>query len=204
VPSFRKGLITVSDVARVLFVCHANLCRSPMAERLARRCVADRPAVRAGVEFASAGTHAWPGDPMHRYTAQVLREYGADDRDFASRPVTAELLGAADLVLTATREQRTRCARLAPAAVRRVLTLRQFGALAAHVAPASLPAGVGPAGRLAAVLDRLPAVRAAIQPGDELDQDVQDPVQRPVDDFRRCAKDVQAVVDTLVGLIAPR
>ncbi|MGW3795825.1 arsenate reductase/protein-tyrosine-phosphatase family protein [Micromonospora arida] len=28
---------------RVLFVCHANLCRSPMAEYLARRLLADRP-----------------------------------------------------------------------------------------------------------------------------------------------------------------
>ena len=42
---------------RVLFVCHANLCRSPMAERLLRLALDTRPGLAgAGLTAASAGT----------------------------------------------------------------------------------------------------------------------------------------------------
>ncbi|MER5705631.1 low molecular weight phosphatase family protein, partial [Micromonospora sp. NPDC002296] len=51
---------------RILFVCHANMCRSPMAEYLAGWLLAKLP-----VEVASAGTAAVDGRPMHPYAAQV-------------------------------------------------------------------------------------------------------------------------------------
>src|SRR4051794_7313916 len=87
-------------VFEVLFVCHANLCRSPLAERLARHALDRAFGVAAGaVGVSSAGTHAYAGTPMHRDSAAVLaeREIGGDD--FCSRTVNGSLLGAADLVL---------------------------------------------------------------------------------------------------------
>ena len=57
----------------LLVVCQANVCRSPMAERLARHVLAERldPA-RAGFTVLSAGTHARTGSPMHPHVRTVL------------------------------------------------------------------------------------------------------------------------------------
>src|SRR5262245_24097826 len=102
-----------------------------MAERLARQAFTTRfgPAA-AAVSVSSAGVVVYPGDPMSRRSARILREFGADDTTFRSRQVDAGMLGAADLVLTATRSQRSFCAQLAPVLVRRMFTLRQFARLA--------------------------------------------------------------------------
>ncbi|MGW3812118.1 arsenate reductase/protein-tyrosine-phosphatase family protein, partial [Micromonospora sp. NPDC005113] len=117
-------------VDRVLFVCHANLCRSPMAEYLARRLLADRP-----VTVASAGTDAMDGLAMHPYAMEIAAEAGADPAPFRSRALRAEHLADATLVLTATRRQRSVCTALAPTALHRTFTLRQFGRLAAAAEP---------------------------------------------------------------------
>ncbi|HEY6688596.1 MAG TPA: hypothetical protein VI094_20570, partial [Propionibacteriaceae bacterium] len=45
---------SASRPIRVVFVCLGNICRSPMAERVAERAAAD--AGITGVEFSSAGT----------------------------------------------------------------------------------------------------------------------------------------------------
>ncbi len=78
----------IDAVFRLLFVCHANECRSPMAERLARRMFADRfGAAAAELHVISAGTHARPGRPMRPEAANVLTYFGADSAGFASRPL---------------------------------------------------------------------------------------------------------------------
>src|SRR5262245_43206804 len=130
----------MTDRFAVLAVCHANLCRSPLIERLLRRALEDRLGDGAvGFELASAGTDARAGLPMHPLAATVLREWGADDSEFHSTPLDPDVLASADLILTATREQRARCVSLAPATVRRVFTLRQFARLAGAVDASSLP-----------------------------------------------------------------
>ena len=80
----------------VLFVCHANICRSPMAEFIARRLFADHP-----VTVASAGTNALDGRPMHPYAAEVAAGTGADPSAFRTRELRPEHLRAASMVLTA-------------------------------------------------------------------------------------------------------
>ncbi|GAB3842573.1 hypothetical protein GCM10029963_15860 [Micromonospora andamanensis] len=114
----------------VLFVCHANLCRSPMAEYTARRLLVGRQ-----VTVASAGTDAVEGLAMHPYAAAIAAETGDDPTSFRSRRLLPEHLTDAVLVLTATRRQRSICTALAPAALHRTFTLRQFGRLAAAAEP---------------------------------------------------------------------
>ena len=153
-----------------------------MAERLARK------ALGPAVEASSAGTHAWGGAGMHAYTEMVLTERGADTAGFESRPLTATMLAEADLVLAAAREQRAACVTLAPAAVRRTFTLRQFGRIAATV---------GPRRDLADLLD---GVRAAYgQPVGPAEDDLADPVGRPVEAFRACAAQIQSALDAIAG-----
>ncbi|MEK8105373.1 low molecular weight phosphatase family protein [Micromonospora sp. M12] len=101
-----------------------------MAEYLARRLLADRP-----VTVASAGTDAVDGLGMHPYAMEVATESGADPAEFRTRGLRAEYLVEATLVLTATRRQRSVCTALAPGALHRTFTLRQFGRLAAAAEP---------------------------------------------------------------------
>jgi len=147
----------------VLFVCHANICRSPMAERLARHAGADIVAL-------SAGTHALDGAPMHPGAAAILREWGVDAAGFASRALTADLVAGADLILTATRQQRAISVTLCPSALRRAFTIRQFGRLSAGLdAGPALPPATGLAlpqatGPVASLPAKRPSSREDLRP----------------------------------------
>lgn len=61
---------------KILFVCHGNICRSPMAEFVMRDMCRKR-----GLEVvtASAATSTEElGNPVHRGTAEILRRLGID------------------------------------------------------------------------------------------------------------------------------
>jgi protein-tyrosine phosphatase len=108
----------------ILAVCTANICRSPLMElALAQRLPSER------FEVASAGVRGWDAQPMEQMAATEARRLGLDPDAFASRPVNAHLITSADLVLTATRQHRSEVLGLAPAAIRRAFTLREFAAL---------------------------------------------------------------------------
>jgi protein-tyrosine phosphatase len=184
-------------LATVLFVCHANICRSPMAERLARLALSGA----TGLAAASAGTHARPGEQMHPWAAQVLNELGADDLAFASRPLDAELLGQAALVLAATREQRAICVRLAPSAIGRTFTIGQFCRLAAAVDPAGIT-GNDAGARLPSVLTGVIRARATHQPLVPADDDLADPIGGTETDMRACAARLQRWLRPALQLIA--
>ncbi|RMG99268.1 MAG: low molecular weight phosphotyrosine protein phosphatase [Deltaproteobacteria bacterium] len=62
---------------RVLFVCHANLCRSPLAEGLLRH-MADQRGLGHRIEVDSAGTYAMDGSPPHPESVRIAREHGFD------------------------------------------------------------------------------------------------------------------------------
>jgi protein-tyrosine phosphatase len=59
---------------RVTFVCTGNICRSPMADHILRRHVADEG---LDVEVDSSGTGGWHlGDQADHRTVATLRRYG--------------------------------------------------------------------------------------------------------------------------------
>jgi len=63
---------------RILFVCHGNICRSPMAEFLMKKLVADRGvADEFFIESAATSTEEI-GNRVHYGTRQVLDKYGID------------------------------------------------------------------------------------------------------------------------------
>jgi protein-tyrosine-phosphatase len=57
---------------RILFVCLANLCRSPLAKAIAKRCMGD------GVEAESAGVAPSPGRIPDEGLEMIRRLTGAD------------------------------------------------------------------------------------------------------------------------------
>jgi arsenate reductase (thioredoxin) len=75
---------------RTLFVCTGNTCRSPLAERLARRLYPEH-------QWESAGV--LPSGLMHPMSAKVLRERGADATHFRGRYVGSLDLGQFDHVV---------------------------------------------------------------------------------------------------------
>jgi len=113
-------------------VCAGNICRSPLAEQLFRARAREHglPA-----EVHSAGTFAVNGHGMTPEAAALSLRYGGVEHPHQARQLTASLVESADLVLTATREQRSVVVALHPRAARYSYTLTQF----ARLLPTALP-----------------------------------------------------------------
>ncbi len=85
-------------LVKVVFVCWGNICRSPIAERVAQR-EAEEAGLR-GVEFTSAATSTEElGEPMDRRAATVLRDRGYRADGHVARQVDAAQIRGADLVI---------------------------------------------------------------------------------------------------------
>ena len=75
---------------KVLFVCTANLCRSPMAEGVFRT-LAERAGLADGFEIDSAGTsEAHVGKPPVHDAIEVAASRGSDITDVRARQVTSD------------------------------------------------------------------------------------------------------------------
>ncbi|MFM9068390.1 MAG: Sua5/YciO/YrdC/YwlC family protein [Planctomycetota bacterium] len=113
----RNGVLNESTVKRLasfilLFVCTGNTCRSPMAESLMRRRVADKLGCTPdtidehGVLVMSAGVAASAGSQASLEAQEVVSGYGVELQHHESQPVTDRLVRFADLILTMTRGHR--------------------------------------------------------------------------------------------------
>ena len=203
---------------RVLVVCTANQCRSPLAEYLLRDALraAGVPAVStaeaeagAAVDgswvIGSAGTRTRGGRPMDPAALAVLAERGIDGSAFVGRALTPQLIRDADLVLAATREHRGAVARLHPRALGRLFTIEQFGYLLDAVEPIRLDVN----GSVDDVSAGRALVHAAIaaksrRPGRTDADDLADPVGRPVEAFRMCADILAGTAGLIVDRITAR
>lgn len=168
---------------RVLFVCTANICRSPYMELRARQLVGPD----AHVTFASAGTRGFDSAEMDADMAATLTRRGASGTSsFHSRPFKSELLLHADLVLTAEAAHRQFILDDHPGAFRKVFTLGQFaeavGATDAILSGRDL---------LAAVAERRGAADVAT--------DVADPYRRGPEAAEAAAK----AIDDLLRVVVP-
>ena len=131
--SLRPAQDRVDRPVAVLFVCTANICRSPYMELRASAFLAGDA---TAIEFASAGTHGFRARGVDATMAAVLSRRGVSDERiaaFRSRPLTRELIQAADLVLTAETVHREYVLEEAPGAFRKVFTLGQFADTVARV-----------------------------------------------------------------------
>lgn len=128
----------VDSKGRVLFVCTANVCRSPMAEAIFNALASD-----AGVpyEARSAGTAALAGEPMTPHAREVLEEVGVYPGEHRARQVDAAMLEEADLVLTMTPQQAASLRRVSAVDPGRINTLLNYAYAAPETEGISDPYG---------------------------------------------------------------
>ena len=104
----------------LLFVCTGNICRSPLAEVIARAEADARGWTE--VACASAGTFAFPGQPASGPGVAVAAAHGLDLAAHASLELSLELLEWADLVIGMEASHARAAARMASDATVRVMT----------------------------------------------------------------------------------
>lgn len=98
----------------ILFVCTANICRSPTAEGVFRA-MADKAGLGAAFELDSAGTGATHvGEPPSPPAVEVAAARGYDIGGIRARQITGEDIGKFDHVLAMTRGHLVEMRWLAP------------------------------------------------------------------------------------------
>lgn len=113
----REGVIGIPSLSSlspcvILFVCTGNTCRSPMAEILCKKVLAQRlqctpdQLSQKGYVVLSAGLAANPGSSANPNAMEAVGYHQMDLTMHRSQPITAELLRHADHVFTMTRSHR--------------------------------------------------------------------------------------------------
>ena len=88
---------------KILFICHGNICRSPMAEFIFRDMVAKR-GLAAEYSIASAATSREEiGNPVYPPAKRKLKEHGIDPAGKTARQMTAQDYKDYDYLLAAER-----------------------------------------------------------------------------------------------------
>ena len=104
----------MSGIRSILFVCKANLCRSPSAEGVLRTMLANR-GWSAMVEIDSAGTHQFrPGAQPHPSAMEAARLRGYDLSACSARQITPADFDRFDMILAMDNANVADLRRLAP------------------------------------------------------------------------------------------
>ena len=154
------------NMIRVLFVCLGNICRSPLAEGVFRKLVADR-GLSDRIEVDSAGTGGWhAGEPPDRRMRATAESRGVSLEGIQARRVKAADLAEFDYVFAMDREN-----------------LRDLKAIAARANDQSLPGRVDDSPDIRAN-DNSPLLFRTFDPVKD-DPDVPDPYYGGSDGFTR-------------------
>ena len=89
----------------VVFVCTANVCRSPMAEKLFEQALQES-SVKKKIQVFSAGISAMDGDKASENSIEACKEIGIDLNDHRSSALTRATLQNASAVFCMTESHR--------------------------------------------------------------------------------------------------
>lgn len=191
----------------VLFVCTGNICRSPMAEGLARGfALGRRPDLAGRLSISSAGVAGLDGEPVTVEAVAAMRERGIDISAHRARSTSRALLERSDLVLVMEELQRRY---LEPVAGRTpvFLLLRFAEACRAWSMEVSPPAGdeaLSPRPR--DVLSAVLGVAGRLERGDLWERpafacEIGDPLGMRLDAYERLASAMAEPVELIVATL---
>ena len=84
---------------KILFICHGNICRSPMAEFVMKDMV-KKAGLKSRFQIASAATSTEEtGNPVHRGTREKLRQVGISCAGKTARQLTRSDYAAYDYLI---------------------------------------------------------------------------------------------------------
>jgi protein arginine phosphatase len=163
----RPGVLSEAHLKRlasymIVMVCTGNTCRSPMAEVLLKKKIAQRMGCEVGqlddrgMVITSAGISAAPGGRAAAEALQTLTERGLDLSQHETQPLSDRLVRFADLILTMTRGHRD------------------------------------------VILDHWPDAESRVRLISGGRGDVADPIGGPLEQYRRCADQLDAFLDDWV------
>lgn len=129
-----EGILTANRVGRlageiVTFVCTGNTCRSPMAEGIFKRIVADSLGCEPnelsdrGYTILSAGVAATVGGPPADEAVRIAHEYNIGIEDHATAPLNSDLVRLSDRIVTMTRDHQRIVNNFWPDAAEKTTTL---------------------------------------------------------------------------------
>ena len=179
---------------RIVVVCTAGRCRSPLAAALLHDALAarDEPA-----EIDTVGILE-PGLPALEETVAVAERRGLDLTDHRSRRLEAPVIADADLVLTMERRHVQEVVAVDPAAWPHTFTLKELVRRGEAIGPRE--AGETPAGWLARAHEGRRS--RDLLGASELD-DIADPAGSPIGEHESLAVELEDLTSRLADLIAP-
>lgn len=183
------------DEFHILFVCTGNICRSPFAELVTRHVLAP-PAVTV----TSAGCHALLGHGVDPLTRTELARWGVPGPAIAAhaaRQVDPDMLGRADLILTAERTHRAHLATMHPQGLRRTFCLREFHRLLTAARPYQPVSSIHDMVAIAAAArGMIPSVPAATDA-------IADPHGQPAGFHQTCANTIATLLRDILTSLVP-
>ncbi len=174
---------------RILFVCTANICRSPTAELLARSRFGEEQNVYRSAGFLD------PDQPVPPDLVRVLGEKGVDATAHRSYRLDESSIDAANLLLTMESSHLQRVTTIRPEALAKTVPLKEAASLVVHLPP-------GPV----TVEDLLAEVNRDRDPRSYLGSqwDVDDPYGRRMKVYRKAVDEIDQLVATVAGrLVKP-
>lgn len=184
---------------RVLLICQANQIRSPIAEMLMKHLLdGTSQNLAAAWVISSAGVQATTGLAMHPMADRLLTARNVPHEGFLTTRVTSEMLGTADLILTAERSHRSQVVSLNPTTLHRTFTIRQFARLLESV-PGRTAVPSGPS-----MVDLAVSRRSLVRVSDPAADEIADPIGRSFRHVRRAADVIQRAVECIVAATGAR
>lgn len=180
------------DFEDILFICTANICRSPIAAELLKSRLGELPTAR----IRSAGFLEGSRPPT-KQVIRVTRKRGLDLKGHLSSPVSTSLEISPDLVLVMTGQHLRSLVDFDPRLFSRAFTLKEFVRLAEFEGPRF--AGE----EISQYVYRVGGRRgpSALVPGTA--EDIFDPVGGRRSDYERCAREIEDLVSSLALHLYP-